>query len=779
MSAITFQYNVSADWKTIVITGYEGIITGDITIPSEIDGFEVTAIEAYAFYYCDGLNNVIISNGITSIGTCAFGYCADLTSVTIPNSITNIGNWAFDGCDKLTKVYLYKGSYADGWFVDGVKVYLGNGGGNEGGTSTTYTITYDANGGYSAPSKQTVTEGEWVNLSYDTPTRDGYTFIGWSVWCDTTSIDYYPGDSYYVEDDLYLYAVWEKEGGNEPPTSGDFEYSVSPYDLTVTITGYNGSGGDVVIPSTLNGYTVTDIGERAFDSETTITSLTIPNTIERIGLYAFSGCSILDRLYISDLESWLKVELKGTASHPFIGSTVGNLYIAGELATEITIPNSVTNIGNGLFCNCRSLKRVTISEGITGVGQSVFYFCTSLESVTLPRSLETIERRAFSTCRKLTSVTIKDNVTSIGELAFEDCRDLMAVVSYSKETVIDATAFEGCSSLFKIGCYYNSTTDYYFSDEEYTKLYLDEFSPEEDFGFNRNTGTITGYYGSETNVRIPPKIDGYDVVEIGWNALGGNDSIEYVTIPDTVRTIKEYAFEDCDNLVGVTIGSGVTSINESAFARCPELAWVVFYTKNVTIDSWAFVACDVLKEIRCYKNSSVDEYFSDDEYTKIYHDDEVDSDDYNDTEFFFVDDTGLISKYVITPPFGSSQEYNPGSSTIIIDIGEYKVEAISERSIVAWKVIFGGKEYVIRSGYSYNSNNCKFNYESDGSLSIWLQGFKDSIITISALTEYTPTGGGTARPTSPGKYRVLINGVPAKWKGSDGNYYYMYVEWTD
>ena len=155
--------------------------------------------------------------------------------------------------------------------------------------------------------------------------------------------------------------------------------------------------GNIVIPSTVNyngkSYSVTSIKESAFsnynhfilDKDTIVrgvTSVTIPNSVTSIGNYAFYGCSGL---------------------------------------TSVTIGNSVTSIGSRAFGGCTGLTSVTIPNSVTSIGNYAFYGCRALTSVTIPNSVTSIERNAFYDCTGLTSVTIPNSVTSIGYDAFYGC----------------------------------------------------------------------------------------------------------------------------------------------------------------------------------------------------------------------------------------------------------------------------------------------------------------------------------------------------------------------
>ena len=220
-------------------------------------------------------------------------------------------------------------------------------------------------------------------------------------------------------------------------------YVISGTTATVTYGGVYHSG-DIVIPESITFensiYSVTSIGDFAFDSCSGLTSVTIPNSVTSIGHYAFWKCSSLTSVTIPNSVTsigWYAFERCSGLTSVTIPNSVtsigGGTFRGCSSLTSVTIPNSVTSIGNDAFKECSSLTSVTIPNSVTSIGNYAFYECSSLSSVTIPNSVTSIGDWAFSGCISLTSVTIPNSVTSIGDEAFACCRNIENVYCYAEE----------------------------------------------------------------------------------------------------------------------------------------------------------------------------------------------------------------------------------------------------------------------------------------------------------------------------------------------------------
>ena len=173
-------------------------------------------------------------------------------------------------------------------------------------------------------------------------------------------------------------------------------------------------------------YSVTSIGDEAFCYGSALTSVTIPNSVTSIGDEAFEECSALTNVYYTgSVANWCQIEFFTLSSNPL--SNGANFYINNQLVTtDLVIPNEVNEIKNYTFSGCKSLESVTIGNSVKSIGSNAFSDCEALESVTLGYNVKSIGNYAFYRCYALTSVTIPNSVTSIGEDAFDDCRSIIS-----------------------------------------------------------------------------------------------------------------------------------------------------------------------------------------------------------------------------------------------------------------------------------------------------------------------------------------------------------------
>ena len=541
-----------------------------------IIGDNVKRIGEYAFYGCSNLTNVTIGNNVTSIGSYSFSGCSNLTDITIPNSITSIGSDAFKGCSSLTAVY-----------ISDIAAWCG--------------ITFSSNP--LSDAHNLYLNGELVT---DLVIPNSVTRIASSAFKGYSKLN-----SVTIP--------------NSVTSIGDYTFSGCKSLINITI----GSG-------------VTSIGSYAFNGCSSLTSVILPKKVRSIGLYAFNGCSnltditignrvtdiyskafdncnSLKEVYISDIAAWCGIEF---GSNPLWYG--GNLYLNGELVTDLIIPDGVTSIASNAFRGCGSVTSVTFPNSVRSIGMRTFESCSSLTSVAIPNSVTNIGSDAFNGCSSLTNIIIPNSITSIEDYAFAGCSSLTAVTIPSSVTSIGYGAFSGCSTLTNI-IIPNSIT----SIEKYA---FDGCSSLTDVTLNSNV-IVNKSYKRDSNIshifgpQVTSYIIGDDVQSIGASAFNNSSKLLNVTIGKNVTSIGDYAFTDCaltsvtipdsvtnigkctfyncSGLAVATIGNGVTSIGEEAFEHCKSLTTVTIGNSVTNIKSKAFNGCSSLTNVTLNSNDIV------------------------------------------------------------------------------------------------------------------------------------------------------------------------------
>ncbi len=380
---------------------------------------------------------------------------------------------------------------------------------------------------------------------------------------------------------------------------------------------------DIIFPSKYNGKPVTAIKDNAFE-ESKLTSVTIPESINDIGICAFHLCKELKSVTFLDGVSQI-------SQYSFYWCTG---------LTTLTIPDSVVSVGEGAFENCANLKSINVGKGLTSIGKEVFIDCESLESITVSEEntkyysrnnclIETesktlilgcknsiisdgvtaIGKYAFYGCKRLTSVNIPDSVTKIGDYAFYDCSGLEGLTIPAGVINIGISVIGGCNNLAYLqvaagNTKYHSTSNCIIETGSKTLTLGCKNSVIPDDG----SVTSIGDYAFISCKRLEKLIIPEGITSIGNHSLQWCNKLQSVTLPDSVNFIGEYAFYGCRYLTAVDIPDGVTFISEFAFDSCSRIESVTLPASVTSICRYAFSGCKSLKNI--YFDGTVAEWES-------------------------------------------------------------------------------------------------------------------------------------------------------------------------
>ena len=454
LTSITFHCKKIENW----FAGFGSIL-------KIVIGDEVTSIGDHAFSGCSGLVSVAIPNSVTSIGNYAFDGCSSLTSVSIPNSVTSIGARAFYECSRLTSITFHC-KKIENWFEGFssiMEIVIG-----DGVTSIGYKAFCGCENMTSITISNSVTSIEygafWGCSGLPSITiPNSVESIGNSAFSGC----FFPSSSFINNSTLTDINNWGA-------TLVDEETEDGLLIKNSTIVKCRQWATSVIIPST-----VMSIGVLAFQKCNSMASVTIPNSVTSIGADAFSACSHLVSVHISDLTAWCKIVFNTLESNPL--TYANHLYLDGKEITNLVFPNDLERIGGWAFSGCSSLTSVTIPNSVISIGENAFSGCSRLTSVhisdlgkwcgisfedsysnpllyahhlymdgkeitelVVPQSMTSIGHYSFEGCSGMTSITIPNSVTSIGDYAFSGCSGLSSVTIPKSVTSIGNYAFEKC-----------------------------------------------------------------------------------------------------------------------------------------------------------------------------------------------------------------------------------------------------------------------------------------------------------------------------------------------
>lgn len=550
----------------------------------------ITKIDDYLFAGCGSLDSVVIPDGVISIGDGSFSECTGLTSLTLPQSVTSIGESAFRNCQNLLSIdipesvkYIGSKSFENCERIESIVI--------PGSVKHIESKTFS---GCKNLVSLIIHDGveEIANDAFENCAKlesviipKSVKYIGSGVFsgCDSlknlvlsnrkTNISdfkilkllnklfYYRGLWYELDFDEHTAFIISCERETEKfkklnwPESIDMivPETIKAFNMSFTVIGVGGFGHFTSLHSIRLPNSIKKIRGYAFEGCINLENINIPNSIEHIGIGAFYGCNKLIKIELPvSLDRMVKIcgglrnfittmsfmdpctanknGQYGTLHHTFYNDS-----------SSFVIPNGYKIIEPKTFFRCMWLKEIIIPEGVTVIGSEAFYH-SRITSLVIPDSVKTIGSDAFN-CNDLTFITIGKSVEEIGDWAFCNCRSLSSLILPNSVMAIGEGAFWRCDNVTTV-----------FIPNNVQKIGERAFS-----------GSLINIRVSEWNKSYDSRNDCNAIIETSSNTLilGCKNTI----IPNSVKTIEEWAFCDCQ-LINLTIPYGVTSIKENAFRNC-------------------------------------------------------------------------------------------------------------------------------------------------------------------------------------------------------------------
>lgn len=436
-------------------------------------------------------------------------------------------------------------------------------------------------------------------------------------------------------------------------TADPIEFEGLNYELdetrgTASVVAGEYAQSDVVIPESITAdgknYAVTAVGASAFQGNTAIISLTLPNSIQTIGNSAFMSCrglttvnwgsgirtvdtnafgadTKISAVNITDLKAWAETEFANGNASP--AGYAKKISLNDEVITELVIPDDVTKIGNYTFYNVNNLQSITIGSGVQSIGENAFYYCYNVKSLVIPDNVKEIKKAAFSSMRSVTELTIGTGVETIPEEAFISCQALKILNIPDNVKTIGANAFKSCNALSEINFGTGQTSiakDAFILNRaiktvnapsidmwcniDFETMNSNPVSisksltiggePVTDVVFPTGLGKVKPFtfhsVGSLETISLPD-----DVTEIGASAFYLCSSLTGIEMPDCISTIGTYAFQSCTSLAEITLPENLEAIPDNMFNNDTALNSVTLPVKVTSIGSFAFGGCTGLK----------------------------------------------------------------------------------------------------------------------------------------------------------------------------------------
>lgn len=592
-----------------------------ITIPDSI-----TIIDGYTFSGCSNLTTINIPASITSIGEAAFNGCISLSSITLPDSITDIHAWSFMDCSSLATIEIpnsvktiHRGAFLGCSSLTSVEIpsnvelieseaFL-----CENLTSVAINsdkfLRFEVEEDHQKTTFSEIFGTQVTNITIG----DEVTGIGKSFFSNCTNVTsivigdnvtYIGKEAFYNCTSLASVSIGNgvksiRESAFKNCTSlASIEYG-NKIDSIKSEAFSNCIGlSSIVLPDSIKY-----IGDYAFNNWNNLSSITIPNGIKEIGDGAFlgwkgstleipssveyigAGAFMNDNLFTVTINSNHLIQYtNNTYDHGDSRFVSGNASAFGSQVKKYILGDDIVAIGKGAFVKCYDLTSIVLPAGIKSIGKSAFEDCRELKSIDIPQSVKTIGDYAFYYCTSLTSVVIPDSVTKLGKSAFAFCENIERItIPASLNSIyvgnLNYSVFSHCDLI--------------------TELYY--------------TGNIREWCEKSWSTR-------YLIPNITYDLYIDNKKVIDLNVPNGTTFIGAEAFWGCGSIRTITIPYSITSIGENAFEEAPNLTSITCYaTTPPTYTGISQSLCNFNNIILYVPSQSINAYRTAPEWQYFYY----------------------------------------------------------------------------------------------------------------------------------------------------------------